>query len=73
MSFIVFFEKNACILPNPVIEYILLSGCGGMADAADSKSAAGNGVWVQVPPSAFEALSKLLRAFSSFLDVQLVS
>lgn len=27
-------------------------GCGGMADAADSKSAGGNIVWVQVPPSA---------------------
>ena len=28
------------------------SRCGGMADAADSKSAVGNHVWVQVPPSA---------------------
>ena len=29
-----------------------LCGCGGMADAADSKSAGGNIVWVQLPPSA---------------------
>ena len=29
-----------------------LSGCGGMADAQDSKSCGGDLVWVQVPPSA---------------------
>ena len=29
-----------------------LSRCGGMADAADSKSAVGNYMWVQVPPPA---------------------
>ena len=28
------------------------SRCGGMADAADSKSAVGNYMWVQVPPPA---------------------
>ena len=28
--------------------------CGGMADAADSKSAGGDIVWVQVPSSALE-------------------
>ena len=28
------------------------SGCGGMADAQDSKSCGGDLVWVQVPPSA---------------------
>lgn len=27
-------------------------GCGGMADAQDSKSCGGDLVWVQVPPSA---------------------
>ena len=32
----------------------LICGCGGMADAADSKSAGFTIVWVQVPPSAFE-------------------
>ncbi len=31
----------------------IVCGCGGMADAADSKSAARKGVRVQVPPSAF--------------------
>lgn len=30
----------------------LVGGCGGMADASDSKSDGGNIVWVQVPPSA---------------------
>ena len=29
-----------------------LCGCGGMADAQDSKSCVGDYVWVQVPPSA---------------------
>lgn len=29
-----------------------MSGCGGMADAQDSKSCGGDLVWVQVPPSA---------------------
>ena len=29
-----------------------LCGCGGMADASDSKSDGGDLVWVQVPPSA---------------------
>ena len=31
-------------------------GCGGMADAADSKSAGGDLVRVRVPPSAFGTL-----------------
>ena len=30
------------------------SGCGGMADAQDSKSCGGDLVWVQVPPSAYK-------------------
>ena len=42
----------------------LICGCGGMADAADSKSAGFTIVWVQVPPSAFirkeGAVKKLL-------------
>ena len=29
-----------------------ISGCGGMADAQDSKSCVGDYVWVQVPSSA---------------------
>lgn len=35
----------------------LLSGCGGMADAVDSKSTAREGVRVRVPPSAVSMLS----------------
>ena len=31
---------------------ICMRGCGGMADAQDSKSCGGDLVWVQVPPSA---------------------
>ncbi len=31
---------------------VFLCRCGGMADAADSKSAVGNYMWVQVPPTA---------------------
>ncbi len=31
-----------------------MSGCGGMADAQDSKSCVGDYVWVQVPPSAVD-------------------
>ena len=31
-----------------------LCGCGGMADAQDSKSCVGDYVWVQVPPSALK-------------------
>ena len=34
-----------------------MSGCGGMADAQDSKSCGGNLVWVQVPPPAFDVNS----------------
>ncbi len=36
----------------------LICGCGGMADAADSKSAGFTIVWVQVPPSALEKKRK---------------
>ena len=31
-----------------------VSGCGGMADAQDSKSCVGDYVWVQVPSSALK-------------------
>lgn len=34
-------------------------GCGGMADAQDSKSCGGDFVWVQVPLSAFKKPSKI--------------
>lgn len=37
------------------------SGCGGMADAQDSKSCGGDLVWVQVPPSAFNCNLKPLE------------
>ena len=29
-----------------------ICGCGGMADAPDSKSGEGNFMWVRLPPSA---------------------
>ncbi len=41
-------------------------GCGGMADASDSKSDAGNSVWVQVPPSALKAKLESDSMFSFF-------
>lgn len=46
-------------------------GCGGMADAQDSKSCGGDLVWVQVPPSAFNRASKALKikGFEAFLFV----
>ena len=36
-----------------------ISGCGGMADAQDSKSCGGDFVWVQVPLSAVKKPSKI--------------
>src|SRR5690606_28566504 len=39
---------------------------GGMADAADSKSAAGNGVWVRLPPRAWAPPPDLLRYLARF-------
>ena len=39
-----------------------MSWCVGMADDADSKSVAGNRVWVQVPPPAV-LKARVLRAF----------
>ena len=41
-----------------------LSGCGGMADAVDSKSTAREGVRVRVPPSA------LIKSFSNFISLK---
>ena len=38
-------------------------GCGGMADAQDSKSCGGDLVWVQVPPSARKELWYVPRFF----------
>ena len=34
-----------------IYQYTIKRGCGGMADAADSKSADLKIVWVQVPPA----------------------
>ncbi len=42
-----------------------MSGCGGMADAQDSKSCVGDYVWVQVPSSALKkALDTVKDRFS---------
>ena len=49
------------------------SGCGGMADAADSKSAVGNYMWVQVPPSAVSSTDLVIETTycaSSFFQHQ---
>lgn len=42
------------VLADTVIvqQELFICGCGGMADASDSKSDEGNLVWVQVPLSA---------------------
>ena len=55
------FENTSCQTGKNVLRYflfgeviLLICGCGGMADAADSKSAGFTIVWVQVPPSALE-------------------
>ncbi len=39
-------------LRDDFFEIVANCGCGGMADASDSKSDVGDYVWVQVPPSA---------------------
>ena len=43
-------------------------GCGGMADAQDSKSCGGDLVWVQVPPSAVKGAKPDL-GFAPFCTV----
>ncbi len=44
----------------------LICGCGGMADAADSKSAGFTIVWVQVPPSALKKERSQVKAWDLF-------
>ena len=46
-------------------------GCGGMADAQDSKSCGGDLVWVQVPPSARKELWYAPRFFFMFMNKEL--
>ena len=45
------------------------SGCGGMADAQDSKSCGGDLVWVQVPPSAALRKPLFYKGFRCFKRV----
>ena len=52
------------------------SGCGGMADASDSKSDEGDFVRVQVPPSASKKAAEYCSFFSTleinpFLEIQM--
>ncbi len=50
------------------LDIIGLCQSGGMADAADSKSVARKGVWVQVPPLVFSFVYSFLRKFRSESD-----
>ena len=45
-----------------------MSGCGGMADAKDSKSFGGDFVWVRVPPSAWEELQGIYLQLFLYSD-----
>ena len=47
------YEINICDYVNINLGFNTECGCGGMADASDSKSDVGDYVRVQVPPSAF--------------------
>ena len=45
------------------------SGCGGMADAQDSKSCGGDLVWVQVPPSALNPEDDCFQGFCLYKNL----
>ena len=52
-------------------DLVIKCKCGGMVDAADSKSAGSNTMWVQVPSLAPIYILKLLLIKSSFLFTRL--
>lgn len=47
---------------------VVESGCGGMADAQDSKSCGGDLVWVQVPPSALRNSLSVPFCFFEYIE-----
>lgn len=59
--------KNGNIL-SVVTETSHACGCGGMADAQDSKSCGGDLVWVQVPPSALKKPCCCARFFYVYAE-----
>ncbi len=66
-----FYQEMSCQPPAVMILYssVMKCWCVGMADEADSKSVAGNRVWVQVPPPAVSKIAKFLVGweFSDYL------